>query len=295
MSGDHDNLRIEPLRLRRAMTHVQVADGDNRLVAVHGEGGCVLEIEGNAMVAWMPLRGRIQVHTAGLNVPVHAKWALVTGPEVSLRATVGAGSKWFALIGSEAAWQRLMANLPAPCNRLLPAMHAADRELRRTIMATARCMVPGAFEGAIDALAETVAMLQAPLYTAIARTPGRSFATRLQGFLRLQHVRRYMNANCEQDIDNDALARVANYSPCHFLRTFKKVYHETPHTYLIRQRLRQAQRLLRSGGLAVTEVALASGFDSRNTFSRCYRQYFGMTARDAMRRNAPGALRSAAG
>jgi AraC family transcriptional regulator len=124
---------------------------------------------------------------------------------------------------------------------------------------------------------------QAPLYQVIGRGPGRSFAAKLQVFLRLQRVRRFMNAYCERELDIESLARIANYSPCHFLRTFNTMYGETPHAYLVRQRLRRADRLLRSGGLAVTEVALASGFENRSAFSRSYRQHFGVTANEVRR------------
>jgi len=295
MFDPHDNLQIETLYLRRGTTHVQAIEDDCRLFVIHGEGGgCVLEATGMAAAAWIPLCGEIQVHTQGVGIAVHSKWALVTGPETGVRVAAYAGSKWLALMGGEAACKLLMAGVPSPKTRLLPALHAVDRHLRRKIVALARSTGPGEFEGMLEALASEIATLQAPLYQAVARSPGRSFAAKLQVFLRLQRVRRFMNAYCEQELDNAVLARVANYSPCHFLRTFRAVYLETPHAYLVRQRLRRAERLLRSGELAVTEVAFASGFENRSAFSRRYREHFGMTAREARRLNARPVLQSAA-
>lgn len=287
-------LQIESLYLRRGTAREQAIEDDCRLLLVHGEGGgCALETTGAAAAAWIPLRGEIQVHTPGVSLAVHARWALVTGPETSVRVTAYTGSRWLALMGGETACRLLMEGVPSPKTRLLPALHAVDGQLRHRIVALARCTVPAEFEGLLGMLAGEIATLQAPLYQAIARSPGRSFAARLQVFLRLQRVRRFMNAYCDQELDNDTLARIANYSPCHFLRTFKSVYLETPHAYLVRQRLRRAEQLLRSGDLAVAEVALASGFENRSAFSRRYRQHFGMTAHEARHRNARPALQAA--
>jgi AraC family transcriptional regulator len=274
---------------------VQTTEDDCRLFVIRGEGGgCTLEATGMAAAAWIPLRGELQVHSPGMSIAVRGKWVLVTGQEAMVRVTAYTGSKWLALMGSGAACRLLMAGVPPPRTRLLPAMHAIDRSLRRKIVALARCVVPGGLEDMLEALAGEVATLQAPLYQAVARGPGRTFAAKLQVFLRLQRVRRFMTAYCEQELDNAVLARVANYSPCHFLRTFRAVYLETPHAYLVRQRLRRAEQLLHSGDLAVTEVALASGFENRSAFSRRYRQHFGITAREARHRGAQPGLRAAA-
>ena len=113
---------------------------------------------------------------------------------------------------------------------------------------------------------------------AIARCPGRTFAQRRQVFLRLQRVRNYLAANCHLDIDNESLARMASYSPWHFIRAFRAAYQETPHAYLVRQRLERARRLLCASPLAIAEIALASGFENRCAFSRLFRERFGVTA-----------------
>jgi AraC family transcriptional regulator len=97
-------------------------------------------------------------------------------------------------------------------------------------------------------------------------------------------VRNYLAANCHLEVDNDALARMASYSPWHFIRAFRAAYRQTPHAYLVEQRLRRARRLLRSSPLAIAEIALASGFENRCAFSRLFRQRFGTTA-GAVRRN----------
>lgn len=286
MFDHHHRLHVEPLRLRRGASRLEINEGDERLHFAYGEAGSCLDVKGAAATALIPLRGSIQVYTPSLEIGVHTNWALVTEAEPGIRVVAHPGSRWLGVVGSSHAWDLLMAGALPTSARLLPAMYAADRQLRRRVTALARCVAKGDDDGALSAFAGEIAAFQDPLYAVIGRCPGRTFATKLQVFLRLQRVRRFMNAYCERELDNDTLARIATYSPCHFLRTFTAAYQETPHSYLVRQRLRRAERLLRSGDLAVTEVALASGFESRSTFSRTYRQHFGVTASE-VRRSSP--------
>jgi AraC family transcriptional regulator len=166
---------------------------------------------------------------------------------------------------------------------LLPTWHAADHVLRRRVIALVRAVAAGAAQPALQAVLESLLELQNEHAPSIERCPGRTHAQRRQVFLRLQRVRNYLAANCHLDIDNERLARMASYSPWHFIRAFRAAYQETPHAYLVDQRLQRARRLLRTSPLAVAEVALASGFENRCAFSRLFRQRFGMTA-GALRR-----------
>ena len=162
--------------------------------------------------------------------------------------------------------------------RLARIGHVADHALRRSALTLARACAAGDAEAASEAVVDRVLGLQSEFAEAIARCPGRTYAQRRQVFLRLQRVRNFLSANCHLDVDNDAIARMASYSPWHFIRAFRAAYQETPHAYLVRQRLERAHRMLRVSPLAIAEVALASGFENRCAFSRLFRQRFGMTA-----------------
>src|SRR5436305_14633650 len=139
-------------------------------------------------------------------------------------------------------------------------------------------------EPVLHSVIESVFALQNELASAIDRCPGRTYAQRRQVFLRLQRVRNYLAANCHLELDNDALARMANYSPWHFIRAFRAAYRQTPHACPVEQRLSRARRLLHTSPLAIAEIALASGFENRCAFSRLFRRHFGTTA-GAMRRS----------
>lgn len=267
--------------LKRGTALSMTLEDDACLHAIFGEGGgCILGVEGSAAGVWIPLHGALQVHSNGLNRPVHAGEVLITEIDNSIRAIGQANGRWLAVIGGKRVWEQILADASVIHAQLFPDSRAADRDLRRTAIAVARANSPLELEGAVHALADKIVDLQTPLQRAMARCPGRTLARKHQVFLRLQRVRNYISAFCNRDLDNETLALMANFSPCYFLRTFRTVYLETPHSYLIVQRLQRARRLLHSTSLAVTEVALACGFDNRCVFSRTFHKHFGMTANE---------------
>jgi AraC family transcriptional regulator len=266
-----------------------IAD-DESLTVVNGEGGgCTLDVSGDVSGVWIPLRGELQLQIADLNRWIRPKEALATQHHGHTKAIGHASGRWLALLGAERAWGRLLGNPPTSGPKLLPELYHPDRDLRREAVVLARATTAPELESAVYAIADRLASLQSPLYAAIARCPGRTYARRLQVFLRLQRVRNFMSACCDREIDNDALARMANYSPCHFLRTFNTVYQETTHAYLVDQRLQRARRLLNTSDLAVTEIALASGFENRSAFSRLFHRRFGVTACETRQRGTAAA------
>lgn len=284
LSNHAGTSRVHAHHLARSSRLSRSIADDGTLSVIYGEGGgCSLDVYGNVAGVWIPLRGELQVQIAGLSRWVRQKEALATRHHGHTNAVGHGGGRWVALLGSDRAWGRLLGNSPKSELQLLPELHHADFDLRRKAVKLARATTALELESAVYVITDRLASLQAPLYAALARCPGRSYARRLQVFLRLQRVRNFMSACCDRDIDNDVLARMANYSPCHFLRTFNSVYQETPHAYLVSQRLQRARQLLNSSDLAITEVALASGFENRSAFSRLFRQRFGATAYETRR------------
>lgn len=272
------------------------ADGGGLVAVIGGGRGCVLRVTGPAAAAWFPLRGRLQLdaaHADSVAVPGELR---VTEPESRIHAIGRGNAIWLALLGSASAWRRALGGvveLPAPEPALVPARHRADHALRRDVLAFMRADDDRQRNDRTEALIESVAALQGAFAPAILRCPGRTFAQRRQVFVRLQRVRNYLAANCHLDIDNDSLARMASYSPWHFIRAFRAAYEETPHAYLVRQRLERARRLLCASPLAIAEIALASGFENRCAFSRLFRERFGVTA-GSVRRGGSVIVMSAA-
>ena len=271
------NLALSLLRL----------DGQNGMQKVVGGGrGCVLRVEGPVAGIWIPLRGRLQLVTGEGECSLQQGELRVTESEARVQAIGRGNAVWIGLLGDPQQWNAMLRctqRAPSTEPMLLPARHMATRDTRWRAVALARAMANGSLEAAASAIVESVVQLQSEFAEAISRCPGRTFAQRRHVFLRLQRVRNYLASNCHLELNNLTLARMANYSPWHFIRAFRAAYAETPHALLVNLRLQRARELLKTSPLAIAKVALASGFENRCAFSRLFHQRFGVTA-GAMRR-----------
>jgi AraC family transcriptional regulator len=256
-------------------------DGGGLVAVIGGGRGCALRVNGPAAAVWLPLRGRLQLDAANADSVAVPGEMRVTEADSRIHAIGRGNAIWLALFGNPSTWRHAlsgMVDLSTPEPILVPARHRADHALRRDALAFIRAGDDRRRSDRAEAVIESVAALQGAFAPAILRCPGRTFAQRRQVFVRLQRVRNYLAANCHLDIDNDTLARMASYSPWHFIRAFRSAYEETPHAYLVRLRLERARRLLCASPLAIAEIALASGFENRCAFSRLFRERFGVTA-----------------
>ncbi len=277
----HGSSLVLPARTKSA------DDGDSLIVVLGGGRGCVLKSDDALAGIWIPLRGRLQYSGGTADGALLTGELRITEAEPNLHVSGRGNALWIAVLGNRAAWRNALADfadIPLAEPLLLPAIHAVGRQFRHHAARLARSIADGSADVTIEAVLDRVVALQRDWAEAISRCPGRTYAQRRQVFLRLQRVRNYLAANCHLEVDNDALARMASYSPWHFIRAFRAAYQETPHAYLVDQRLRRARRLLRSSPLAIAEIALASGFENRCAFSRLFRQRFGTTA-GAVRRD----------
>jgi len=110
--------------------------------------------------------------------------------------------------------------------------------------------------------------------------------TRRENYKRLAVVREWIEDNFSRSLTLDELAGIAAMNHQHFLRLFNKVFHKTPHQYIIDRRIAEAKRLLLDPGMAVADVCLAVGWDSLGSFSQLFKQRTGQT---------PGEYRKASG
>lgn len=115
------------------------------------------------------------------------------------------------------------------------------------------------------------------VYQEVETLPATRKATREELYRRVHYARDYAAAAFAQPITLHDLAAVAGLSPNHLLRTFKQVFQQTPHQYLITQRLTHAQTLLRYSDHAITDICCDVGFRSLGTFSWLFRRRFGLS------------------
>ena len=86
----------------------------------------------------------------------------------------------------------------------------------------------------------------------------------------------FMENNFMADIKTEQLLEISHYSQRHFIRLFSSVYSTTPQKYLLNIRVRNACSLLANTDLSVTEVAIRSGFNDSNYFSRVFKSEIGV-------------------
>lgn len=75
----------------------------------------------------------------------------------------------------------------------------------------------------------------------------------------------------------EELAAAAAISPYHFHRIWRALTGETVRETVLRLRIEVSQQLLASGGANVTEIAMASGFGTPQSFARAFRRQTGVT------------------
>ena len=89
----------------------------------------------------------------------------------------------------------------------------------------------------------------------------------------------HIQANLDEDLSLDAIAKLAGLSPFHFHRLFRSTIGETLKQYTQRLRLERAANRLVIHDTSILDVALDSGFHSHETFSREFKRRFKVTPR----------------
>lgn len=84
-----------------------------------------------------------------------------------------------------------------------------------------------------------------------------------------------MQANIAAPLDQHDLAAIFGRSIRHLERTFKTVTGETPMSFYLGLRLEQSRDLLAETTLSILEIAVATGFNSRGSFTKSFRRRFG--------------------
>ena len=104
----------------------------------------------------------------------------------------------------------------------------------------------------------------------------------------------HIHAHLGENLPLADLAVVAGISTGHFARAFRASVGETPHRFIVRQRLERGRELLRSGGreMSLGEAAFQAGFSSQSHFTRCFRVCCGMTPGEFLRKERPASART---
>ncbi|NLP46853.1 MAG: AraC family transcriptional regulator [Epulopiscium sp.] len=101
----------------------------------------------------------------------------------------------------------------------------------------------------------------------------KEYTLRIRNIQRLNPILQYIYNHYTEKITLDLLCSLANSSRYHFCRVFKQITNKTPIEYINFLRIHHAENLLKQTDMNVTEIALASGFNNLNYFSRTFKKY----------------------
>ncbi|AYG68375.1 AraC family transcriptional regulator (plasmid) [Rhizobium sp. CCGE531] len=187
---------------------------------------------------------------------------------------------WISMNGEEALRiHRLILSAAGPVLKLQPTTvdHLADCGLR---------LVRGATTPAsASAIAYEAAMaLYDDVFGSHAFAADRSA---------MQIVIDHIDANLDKPLPVDELAKVSGLSRAHFSRVFAESEGLSPAEFVLQQRMQRAAKLLtKAAFIPVKEVAIMSGFDDANYFSKVFRRIYGINPTEFRTTGMYAAVRS---
>src|SRR5215831_11041911 len=95
------------------------------------------------------------------------------------------------------------------------------------------------------------------------------------GPARLRRIKEFVQAKMEDELTLIEMAESVELSPAHFSRMFRKSTGETPHQFVLRNRIERAKEMLRAPEARVLDVAVACGFKTQQHFARVFRRISG--------------------
>lgn len=124
-----------------------------------------------------------------------------------------------------------------------------------------------------EALANALAVYLLQRYAVRRRAPV-AYRDGLPGY-RLKRVLDYIGDNLSDDLSLSELAGVAGMSAHYFAELFRKSTGQSPHRYVVLQRIEHAKQSLCDRGTSVIEAALTAGFENPSHFARVFRKFVG--------------------
>jgi AraC family transcriptional regulator len=160
---------------------------------------------------------------------------------------------------------------------LSPSRKFADRRLSAMVAAVHAEMVAGFPSGRLflDSIEQAMAVALVNGH-AVRHRPVQISRGGL-GSARLRRIKELVEAKLEDNLSLDQMAESVGLSTAHFARMFRKTTGETPHQFVLRQRLERAKAMLRAPDARVLDVALACGFKTQQHFAQVFRDLWGIS------------------
>ncbi|EAP0276240.1 hypothetical protein DMV52_10330 [Salmonella enterica] len=93
----------------------------------------------------------------------------------------------------------------------------------------------------------------------------------------IQHILKYIDDNCAENIRIDDLVAMTGYTPRHIQNIFQSVSGMPLGKYIRSRRLRRTAIRLKLTSQSVTDIGIEAGFDSAQSFSREFKKMFGVS------------------
>src|SRR5882724_12852782 len=160
---------------------------------------------------------------------------------------------------------------------LHPSRKFADSRLSALVAAARAEMVAGFPSGRLflDSVEQAMAVTLVKDH-AVRHRPVQIYRGGL-GSARLRRINELVHAKMEDDLSLDEMAQSVGLSTAHFARMFRKSTGETPHQFVLRQRVERAKAMLRAPDARVLDVAVACGFKTQQHFAQVFRDVCGVS------------------
>jgi len=154
---------------------------------------------------------------------------------------------------------------------LRPSRKFADARLSALVAAARSEMVAGFPSGRLflDSVEQAMAVALVSGH-AVRHRPVQLYRGGL-GSGRLRRIKELVHAKMEDDLSLDEMAESVGLSTAHFARMFRKSTGETPHQFVLRQRVERAKAMLRASDVRILDVAVACGFRTQQHFAQVFR------------------------
>jgi AraC family transcriptional regulator len=152
-----------------------------------------------------------------------------------------------------------------------------DEHLARLMVALHADLEDGSPAGRLygESLSVALAVYLARRYGVPNQTP-RPHRNGLPGH-RLRLVLDYIHDHLDRDMPLADLASVAGMSTHYFVELFRASTGQTPHQFVLAQRMERARRLLGNRALSVLDIAVLVGFSDASHFTKVFRRIIGAT------------------
>jgi len=103
---------------------------------------------------------------------------------------------------------------------------------------------------------------------------------------RTTQIKKVIDTHMYSNLSIDDLAKLSNLSLSSFKREFKRIYDNSPQSYINAKKLEKAQALLQNTNLAIGEIAFDIGFNDPQYFTRLFTKNIGITPSDFRSQNS---------